>query len=225
MIEATEVATKLDGGQQQQLESLVSSPEKVEELAAELAEDYVKYLFVDTTEQQNKVESSIEECLAHLEEICSVLDGYRQKSGSIGKFVKTMKSKSDTLEDLYKHVDAVEQYTNETNNLLDQLDELMKDLEINSKSNRNGVKQIMDMLPKISLGLQRFNLFGNIGGFLEQSRPAYLDDSVVDEEPTIPIEEILQKVSVIRHNLEVATSHLEAELGSFTTPLPVSCHR
>lgn len=200
---------------------LISSKEEVEELASELANHYIDYLNIDISREQRKYEDSIEECLAHLEEVCSALDGYKQNSEGVIKFVDTIISKSDYLNKLYEQVDALEQYVFETNRLLDQLDKALEELESHRNPRGNKIRQIIGILPRLS-NMPRLGLFNNLSGFFDDTPPNFVDSENMDDDtPQItPIGDILHKISHIESSLAMVTSSLHARLhGKVTEPV------
>lgn len=128
---------------------IISQQDEIEELASELAEGYIDYFTIDTREQQQKTADSLEECLTHLEEVCSVLDSYRQHSDKVSDVVEKISSKSETLLKLYEQVDALEQFLFETNRRLDQLDTELKELEKNKSFGSHRLKQMIGYLNRI----------------------------------------------------------------------------
>lgn len=128
----------------------VSSLEEVDKLAGELADSYAGYLRIDVQDVKQKFDEALEECLAHLEEVCSALDGYKQNDDVIEKFLKKLAVKNESLNALYDQIDDLEQYIYETNRSLDELENVLKDLE-NAKKSGNKIKQVIDLIPRISL--------------------------------------------------------------------------
>lgn len=203
---------------QQQSVSLISTPEEIEDLASELADEYVDYLLVETAEQRQRVEDSTEECLAHLEEVSSILDVYRQRSITIPQIVDSVVNRAASLEQVYRQVDAIEQYMSGTNRLLDQLEQVMDELESRAKPNGYGINQLVDLLPRVSLrSLQRINIFNGFRGIIEESGPSFLDEGTNNsEQSSVPISEILNKVSNIETAIGAATVALD--IGLFGQP-------
>lgn len=128
----------------------VSSKEEIDELASELADDYIDYLNIDVTKEKSRLDDSIEECLAHLEELISALDIYKQKEDVINEFISTVASKRPALVELYEQIDSMEQYVFETNKLLNGLEQTLRDLEHHKVSGLGKIKQI------IGIGIGRF---------------------------------------------------------------------
>lgn len=197
----------------QQLPVSVSTKDEIDELSDELADNYMEYFSVNISEQQQKLEDSIEECLTHLEEVCSVLDNYRHSSSEIPDFINEIARKKDSLERLYDQVDALEQYIFETNRLLDHLDSLMKDLESHKRSSGNKIRQIIDLIPRISFSsMPRLSLLNSLSNFMDDNNPNILDESV-DSEPSIaPISEILASVKSTETSLIQAKLDLDRRL-------------
>lgn len=125
----------------------MASEEEAEQLAGELADGLIGYLFVDTSDSRRKTEESIEDCLNILEEVCSVLENYKQNSEEIGDIVGLMSNKIDTLNKLYEQIDNLNQYIFEANRSLDQLETLMKELE--NHKNNSRIKHISSYVTNI----------------------------------------------------------------------------
>lgn len=128
----------------------VSSREEVDRLAGELANSYASYFTIDVKDVKHKSKEALEECLAHLEEVCSVLDNYKQHDNVIEKFLEKLSAKNESLNTLYDQIDDLEQYIFETNRSLDELENVLNDLE-NTRKPGNKIKQVIDLLPKLSL--------------------------------------------------------------------------
>lgn len=128
----------------------ISSREEVDRLAGELANSYADYFAIDVSDVKQKSEESIEECLAHLEEVCSVLDNYKQNDEVAGRFLEKLAKKNESLSALYDQIDDLEQYIFETNRSLDQLENVLKELE-NVKKSGNKIKRVIDLIPKLSI--------------------------------------------------------------------------
>lgn len=165
-----------------------SSQREIDELAGELADSYINYITVDTSEQERRFDDALEECLTHLEEVCSVLDSYRQTGSAIPGFVEKLATKNDELIGLYEQIDALEQYIFETNQLLGQLDSLMKNLESFKGSNTNRIRRIIHLIPRLSLGGMP-RLLDSFNGSMEENHD--IESSVV------PVSEILSQVTAI----------------------------
>lgn len=202
---------------------LISTRDEIEKLSEDLADSYVEYFTIDTSQQKHKVDDSIEECLTHLEEVSSVLDNYRQNSSNIATiFIEKLASKDESLNKLYTQVDALEQYIFRTNKLLDQLENSIKELEIGKGS--KGFK-IIEMISRFSLNnLPRFSLLSNLSGMLEDtSATSSLQRASNVENSTISINEILDRVESIQDSLAKETSNLNTRLygsegGNSTKP-------
>lgn len=138
---------------------LISTQEELNQLAGELADNYVEYLTIDTSEVKRKSEESIEECLIHLEEVSSVLESYKENCSDIEDVVKDISKKEDDLSRLYKQIDDLEQYIYVTRRTVENLENTMKELENQKKSLNSGnkIRQIIDLLPRFKLStLGRF---------------------------------------------------------------------
>lgn len=129
----------------------VSSKAEVDRLAEDLANSYADYFTIDVKDVKQKSEESMEECLAHLEEVCSVLEGYKQNDNVIEGFLEKLASKNESLSTLYDQIDDLEQYIFETNRSLDELENVIKEIENSKKSSANKIRQIIDLIPRISL--------------------------------------------------------------------------
>jgi chromosome segregation ATPase len=126
--------------------SLISSREEVDELAGELAGHYFKYFHVDTSEELEKNQDAIEECLAHLEEVSSSLEELKQHQDCVGAFAETVDGKRADLGQLYARVDEIQQYVFETSKHLDLLETQMLELERRQSSKSGRIKQIIGKL-------------------------------------------------------------------------------
>lgn len=191
--------------------NLTSTKDEIEKLALGLADSYVEYFVIDTNQQRQKAEDSIEECLTHLEELSSVLDNYRLNSSDITSILEQkFANENESLNKLYEQVDALEQYIFETNKLLDQLENSIKELELSKGSKEF---KIIEMISRFSLNnLPRFS-FGNMGGILEETGTANSAQRNCDTENSIvPINQILATVQEIQTSLDTVTSNLNARL-------------
>lgn len=189
---------------------LISSPDEVEEFATELANDYVGYFDIDISGEQDRYQDSIEECLAHLEEVISALDTNEQNSETIDRVVDTIVEKEENLEKLFKQVDAIEQYAFETNQLLDQMDSALKDLERHQTSKDGRIKQLLHMIPGVA-SLPRFGLFSAIGNFVDETpNQDFVETSSENrqDQQLVPISEILERLK----HIEAAQSNVSTNL-------------
>lgn len=190
-----EVVLEKESDQAEPKNPLISSKGEVDELASELADGYVDYLVIDISEQQSRTGEAVEECLTHLEEVCSVIDNYRQRSHEVDGFVEELAAKNESLNRLYEQVDAFEQYMFEANRIIDHLDTIMREVEAHKKTSGK-MRQIMDYLPKLSFSnIPGAGLLNNLGGLID--------------EPTTSVKEILSRVSDLEASLAVATSRLK----------------
>lgn len=199
----------------------ISSPEEIDELASELAEYYADYLNISVDDEKRTYEDAIEECLTHLEEVCSSLDSYKVNSNNIGQFVAEIANKNEQLDRLYEQVDALEQYIFEANKLLDQLEAALGELESHRNIGGNKLKQIIGMLPRLST-MPRMGLFNNFQGLFDASSPSFVEgEEGADRERSqmVPVGEILDKISHIETSLESVTSSLHIRLHGKTKPV------
>lgn len=194
----------------------ISSKEEVEELSNGLADDYVGYFIVDTAQQQQRLEESIEECLTHLEEVCSTLDGHRQNSDEIKYIVEHLANKNESLNKLYDQIDALEQYITVANRSLNQLEASMNELDGHRKFGVNRIRKMIDIVPRLSFNnIPRFGLFTSIGGLFEDPLPGIIDQRNTDAGNSIAsINEILSEVSIIESSITSATSDFNARLNT-----------
>lgn len=204
--------SKVEDEKEKQI-TLTSTEDEIEKLADHLAGSYVEYFTIDTNQQRQKADDSIEECLTHLEELGSVLDNHRLNSGGITSiFEQKLTCKNESLIKLYEQVDAVEQYIFETNKLLDKLENLIKELELSKAS--KGFK-IIEMISRFSLGnLPRLSLLGNIGGGILRETDATTSVTGISDAQNsiVPINEILATVESIQSSLDTVTSNLNTRL-------------
>jgi len=124
----------------------ISSPAEIEDLASELADDYIEYFNIDLTQDKKRYEDFIEECLAHLEEVISALDRFKQKDHIVEDFVQKVMGERESLNQLYKQIEEMEQYVIEKNRMLDQMDQSLKDME--SQFNSSKIKRIFGFISK-----------------------------------------------------------------------------
>lgn len=193
---------------------LISTNEEIEQLASELADSYIDYFIINTSEQKQKNEDSIEECLTHLEEVCSVLDSYRtNENGELAKVIEKLSGKNESLNKLFDQVDAIEQYILETNRLLDQLNVAMKELSSHKRISSNRIWSILDKLPKLSLAhIPRLNLLNSMN---TEEFSANLDERIVNDDTTVAsLDEILTRVLNIQQLQSKETSELYSKLYS-----------
>lgn len=193
----------------------VSSAESIEDLASELAETYVDYLTVDTSDEQVKYEESIEECLTQLEEVSAVLEVFAQNATHIEDFFARLTERNRCLDKLYDQIDAIEQYMFETTRSLEQLDTEIKQLETRNKRRlgTSRISQILNVLPKLSIS--SVNIFGNLGGLIEESPPSFVQPPESDEQGTVDhqtVRDILAKISNIEESMSRTTSKLAESL-------------
>lgn len=126
----------------------ISSKEDVDRLAGQLADNYIDYLIIDTCDQRRRTDDSIEECLTHLEEVSSVLESYRLRSGDAVVFVEQLASQNESLRRLYDQVDALEQYTLEISRQMDQLEVALGEWDKHKKTAPSKIKQLIGMIPR-----------------------------------------------------------------------------
>lgn len=136
---------------------LSSTTEEVDDIAEELATGYLSYLNVDLAEERQRLDQSIEECLTYLEEVSSLWDNYKKNNLDPREIAETIKAKSESLEELYDQIDSLEQYIFVTNQTLNKLDTALKDIE-SKQPVKSKIKQIIDILPKLSINIPRFGL-------------------------------------------------------------------
>lgn len=134
-------------------ETAIGEPE-AGELANQLADQYIDYLSIDIDQQRGQVNDSIEELLTHLEEVNSVLENYRAKSADLESVPALIASKRSSLEELFSQIDKLEQYISETDKVLNQLDARIKEYESQKRSDTNPLLQVMELIPRLSLGVR-----------------------------------------------------------------------
>lgn len=174
-------------------------PNQIQELAEELAEDYFGMFVVDTQQEEKHLEESIEECLAHLEEVCSVTDNHKQhQSEDIVRIDELLAGKALPLKVFCDEVDRLEQFMFETNRLLDQLDEFMKCLEIQIKPKGGHIRQIMDLIPRFS----RFGILSNVSAFIDGTSETPIPEETTDPSSSSQsTEEVLNKINDVTTSL------------------------
>lgn len=190
---------------------LISSREEAEHIAEQLANEYIEYFDIDISHDQECYQDSVEECLAHLEEVISAIDGYKQSSVTIDDFVSTVVGKEETLKKLFRQVDAIEQYAFESNRLLDQMDVTLKELEKHQSLKDGKIKQILHMIPGVS-NLPRLGLFSAIGLAVDETPMHNFVESPsngVSEQGLSSISEILDRLKHIEASLSIATKKLD----------------
>lgn len=177
-----------------------NSPYKLEmdKLAGELAKQYSSYFDVDTSHQEMKLNETIEECLTHLEELCSALDNYEQSSAGIEQSASVISSRNETLDRLHEQLCAVESYVSQVNQLLSHLESSMDTLEGHAgKPVTRKLRQIISLLPRLST-VTNFN-----------SSAAYDDDSDQQLSTSSPKRaEILARVGETGASIGKLTSEL-----------------
>lgn len=199
------------------MQPFISTRVEIDELADELADAYVEYLNIDTRKEQSKYEESTEEGLAHLEEVCSALEIYKQSSVDVASFVDTLSIKNRHLTKLYEQIDALEQYIFEANQLLDRLDTAMRELESykNSTSGNRIARQIFGLIPHLST-MPRLSLFNNFGGtFMVDTQASFSDreeTEVGNSQQLLPVGDILDRILQIETSVSVITSSLDVRL-------------
>lgn len=183
----------------------LSTKDEIDDLASDLANSYIEYFAIDIGEQKQRSDEAIDECLTHLEEVGSVLESYRLNNGNKSeKFMEQLASKNESLNRLYEQVDGLEQYMFETKQLLNQLENAVKELEIMKKSSGNAIRQIIDMIPRFSLiNVPRLGILESFNGYMEE---AYPNSPTDNEFNRASIEEILSRVSEIQASLAIVTS-------------------
>jgi len=192
----------------------ISSPEEASELASDLADDYVLYFTINADEQRLKYEDSIEECLTHLEEVCSVLESYGQNGEDVAKSVEIVANKRQSLDRLCRQIDALEQYVFEMNSTLDNLDSALKGLECQDRYGSNRVRKLLGLLPRFSLGsIPRLGILDALQGIVEDPSPTHIDNTNCDDDLSISVDEILQRVANIVASVEATTSCLLSRLN------------
>jgi hypothetical protein len=127
--------------------ALVSSKQATDQLAQELADHYVEYLDVDISQEQERYQDTLEECLSQLEEVVSALDDSKQNGIIIDKFLELVNCKQKSLSKLYAQEDAIGQYIFEAGRLLDQLDDHILDMERHQSPKASRIKHIIGLLP------------------------------------------------------------------------------
>lgn len=132
----------------------MDSEGEADQLAKELADEYIQYLTIDTKQQEIQVDDSIEELLTHMEEVCAVLDSYRGKSNDLESIPALIASKRSSLDELFGQIDRLEQYISETDKMLNQLDSRIKEYENQKRSDTNPILQVIDMLPRLNLNMR-----------------------------------------------------------------------
>lgn len=198
------------------INATISSATEVDELASELADDYIEYFKIDISKEKKRYEDSIEECLAHLEEVISALDSYKQKGPIIDVYVATLTSKKEPLEKLYEQVDSIEQYVFETNRLLDRLDQSLRDLENHQPSGSNKFKQILGLIP---LGIPRLGIFNSLSGIVDvptsniEEQENSTDGNNKGSRQLKPIRDILQAIAQIETDIDKITASLYRRLS------------
>lgn len=174
------------------------SPTQIQQLAEELAEDYVGLLDVDIQGEEKYLEESIEETLAHLEEVFSVTDAYKQHhSEDLVRIDKLLSGKSIPLKVLCDEVDRLEQFMFEMNRLLDQLDECMKCLESKTKPRGGQLRQIIGLIPKFS----RFGLLSNVSAFIDGASVLPSEDQNEASTSTQSTDEVLGRINEVTTSL------------------------
>lgn len=196
------------------INATISSQAELDDLAAELADDYIQYFDIDIKNEQRRHGEAVEECLAHLEEVFSALDSYKQKDDIVDQFVQTIATKKEPLDKLNEQVDSLEQYVFETNRILDQLELSIKELEKHSPSyTTSKIKQIFGMLPK---SLPRFGLFSGLGEIIDDPILGHQQGGAPSEsnnQQSIPISDIIDRISRIEIEMDQVTSNLYSRLG------------
>lgn len=190
--------------------SLISSQEEVDQLAKELAEDYAEYFNVDTSQEQEKYQDAIEECLAHLEEVSSALDDLKPNGATIDSFVAIVASKSETLNKLFAQVDAIEQYLYETSRLLDQLEGHLLELERHQSSKASRIKQIIGKIPGMS-NMPRLGILSGLSNLIyDNGSSSFVGSNISTEDHQLqPIEGLLDKIQKV----ELAISSFSINLN------------
>lgn len=207
-------------------EKLLISPQgEVQSLAEQLADDYIEYFDIDISGEQDNYQDSIEECLAHLEEVISALDAYKQNSETINDFVGSIRSKDETLERLFGQVDAIEQYAFEANRLLDHLDATLRELEKHHSSKSGKIKQLFSMIPGVS-NLPRIGLFSAFGSLVVDEAPVqdFVEGETDEDQQLTPISEILANMKQIDATLTNVTSNLNNRLHGGTLEPSTEIH-
>lgn len=114
-----------------------------EDLAEELANEYLELLTIDTSEQRRKVDEHIEEYLTHLEEAYSVLECCTKKP-DVGKLI-IHKSQTE-LEKLYEQIDELEKYVCRLAKTLNDLELSLNELELHNKPTvMDKLRQMIDL--------------------------------------------------------------------------------
>lgn len=198
---------------------LIYNSQQTQQLAEELANDYVNLLDVDISREEKQFEESIEECLAHLEEVCSVTDNFKQhQSEDVSRLSELLASKSIPLSKFCEEVDRLEQFMFETNRLLDQLEECMKFIESQNRPKAGPIRQIIGLIPRFS----RLNILGNVSALIDDtSRESLLPvTSNTDNTHSSPtIEEILPRINDISKSLVSLINELnDVHRHECTTP-------
>lgn len=123
-----------------------SNTEELVQYADQLASEYLNLVQVDLAGSKKKVEESVEECLTHLEEVCSALESHRQNSSDLPNLMKNISDKTQILENLYSRVDAIEKCLADMRELLGKLEASMDELEIHDQPVRGKIRQMWQSL-------------------------------------------------------------------------------
>lgn len=202
--------------------ALISSPEEADQLAQELADDYIQYFDVNVTREQDRYQDAIEECLAHLEEVISALDGYKQTGETLDRFVDIVNNKCKTLNKLYDQVESVEEYLYETNRCLDQLDATMSELACHQSSRSGKIKKIIDMIPGMSR-MPRLGFFSGLTSLISDgttTSTASFEENETENQELVPMEEVLNQIHSIESSVLDITKGLNKRLYGANDGLP-----
>lgn len=128
----------------------------IDQLSEQFCREYADIFSIDTVEQKQKVEDSIEECLTHLEEYCDALELFRQNGSIPNSFFQNLTNQTSALDKLSTQIDALEQYTYVACKLLDSLEQKVKDLEIYKRQlTGSKIKHLIGSFSKLSFGLDQ----------------------------------------------------------------------